>query len=74
MKSMITTIKALIETILGVYVPIYTDVYDETGTVIGQAVAQGVAGVDWTFVIGGIIFAVTLYCILRMIGGVVTNA
>lgn len=71
---MVTTIKTLIESILGIYDPIYTDVYDDTGAVIGQQIAQGVAGVDWTFVIGGLIFGITLYCILRMIGGVISNA
>lgn len=59
--------------LLGEYTPILTT-YETVladGTIhTYEAVAQGVAGVDWPWVAGALLFIVVIYCILRMIGGI----
>lgn len=60
--------KDLIISIFGTYEPI-TYLND-----LGETVyLQGVAGVDWAYVLGVLGFFVTLYCILRIIGGVISR-
>lgn len=61
--------KALLISLFGVYEPVMTDVYAYDGTLAGTAVAGGIAGVDWLWVSGVLLFGVVLYCLLRMIGG-----
>lgn len=33
----------------------------------------GVAGVDWPYVLGVLLFGLVLYCILRILGGVISR-
>lgn len=55
----------LIQQLFGVYTPItYTD-----GSGV-SVVPSGMAGVDWTFLSGVLLFAITLYCVFRLVGGV----
>lgn len=61
--------RSLLVSLFGVYMPVMTDVYDSAGVVVGSVVADGVAGVDWPWVAGVVLFGVVLYCFLRMVGG-----
>ncbi|MCI8593747.1 MAG: hypothetical protein HFF09_00640 [Oscillospiraceae bacterium] len=60
--------KDLIVTIFGIYEPVTTAVYDASGAVVGQAVASGVAGVDWPYLAGILLFALVLYSFFRLLG------
>lgn len=67
--------KTIIEAIFGTYAPVMTTEHFVVSGVDGNAleavdvVASGLAGVDWPWVAGVLLFAVVLYCLLRMIGG-----
>jgi hypothetical protein len=51
--------KTVIESIFGVYMPI----------VDGEGVALiGVAGVDWSYIAGVVLFAITLLCFFKLVG------
>lgn len=65
--------RSVVESIFGVYTPVMTSVYDDAGTYMGNAVAAGAAGVDWTYVLGVALFAIVLYCTLRMIEAVIRS-
>lgn len=60
--------KDLILTIFGSYEPVTTMVFDAEGVVVGEVVASGVAGVDWPYVAGVLLFAVVLYSFFRLVG------
>lgn len=60
--------KDLIQTIFGVYEPVTTMVFDAEGVFVGETVASGVAGVDWPYVAGVLLFAVVLYSFFRLVG------
>lgn len=67
--------KELIEAIFGQYVPIITEEVvniDGVDTVVAR-VASGSAGVDWSYILGVAGFFLVLWCVLRIIGGVVTK-
>lgn len=69
--------KDLIESIFGTYTPVTYEAfeYDASGVLrkLGDYVPDGAAGVDWMYVLGVVIFIVTLYCILRIIGAVISR-
>lgn len=73
--------KALIQSIFGTYVPITYDTFQTaidstTGqetSVLVEVIPNGLSGVDWTYVLGVVAFLIMLYCILRIIGGVITR-
>lgn len=58
----------LLESIFGTYSPIMTDVYNDVGEVIGEVVASGMAGVDWPYLSGVLIFCIALYSLFRIVG------
>lgn len=64
--------KELITALFGVYTPVLTDevtlAADGTSFTV-QVVAAGLAGVDWSWLAGVFLFAVVLYCALRIVGG-----
>lgn len=57
--------RSIIVDLFGSYEPVVYQ--DANGTDI---VASGMAGVDWSFLSGVILFGLTLYCVFRIIGGV----
>jgi len=71
----------LIISIFGSYTPVtYVHEYAQWDAVTEQyitiretVIASGFAGVDWTYVLGVLAFLVVLYCILRIIGGVISR-
>lgn len=60
----------LITSIFGSYSPVTYEVYNTITESYDTVVAQGFAGVDWPYIlaVGG--FFLVLYCILRIVGGV----
>lgn len=73
--------KALIESIFGIYTPItyshFVNVIDsstgQTSTVLEDVVPEGLAGCDWTYILGAVAFLIVLYGVLRIIGGVISR-
>lgn len=61
----------LITSIFGQYHPVTYEVYNAVTESYETIVAQGFAGVDWPYIlaVGG--FFLVLYCILRIVGGVI---
>lgn len=71
--------RALIESIFGVYQPITYQVWHQLinpdGSVSWQLmddIAPGFAGVDWTYVLGVIGFFLMIYCAMRILGGILS--
>lgn len=68
--------KEIIEMIFGAYVPVMTTENIILNGVDGDVVqtvdvvASGLAGVDWPWVAGVLLFSVVLFCFLKMLGGV----
>lgn len=64
--------KNLIIELFGVYTPVtYMEpIYNAAGefTEMQEVVASGVAGVDWPWVMGVILFAIVLYSLFRILG------
>lgn len=66
--------KDLIERLFGEYVPIMTQ-EAVTVTIDGvpsveyiDVIAPGVAGVDWMWISGVVLFGIVLFCALRIVG------
>lgn len=64
---------ALMQSIFGNYTPVTTGYYDATGAYVADVVASGVAGVDWTYVGGVLLFAIVLYSSLRIMEAVIRS-
>lgn len=66
--------KALIESIFGSYTPVMTQevisytVDGETLFEYVDVVASGVAGVDWPWLMGVLLFAIVLWSLFRILG------
>lgn len=64
--------RSIIEAIFGEYVPVTYSALDAGGEVV-DIIPAGLAGVDWTYVLGVVGFFLVLWCILRIIGGVISK-
>ena len=64
--------KNLIIELFGEYIPVtyMENVYDAAGEVVNmqEVVASGVAGVDWPWLVGVLLFALVLYSLFRLLG------
>ena len=60
--------RELMQSIFGVYTPV--SVTETVGGVESVRFLNGVAGVDWEYIGGVFLFAVCMYCLLRILGGV----
>lgn len=73
--------QSIIESIFGTYTPVtyqVTEYIEDTvnGVLIPNTydvIPAGLAGCDWTYILGVAVFIVTLYCVLRIIGAVISN-
>lgn len=65
--------QALMFSIFGAYTPVTTAVYDSSGAYVGDVVASGASGVDWAYVLGIALFAIVLYCALRIMEAVIRS-
>ena len=72
------TLKDLIISIFGEYEPIltpttFTETIDNvTTTTIIDAVASGSAGVDWEWCAGVFLFGIMLFCLFKLLGGIIS--
>lgn len=57
-------LKTLMIDLFGTYTPI---TYTDADSV--DVIASGSAGIDWVWIAGFTLFAITLFCVFRMIGG-----
>lgn len=59
--------KAIMESIFGVYTPVVVSEVAADGSVVTKTLS-GLAGVDWPYVGGVLLFAICLYSVFRLIG------
>ena len=69
---MTTTLKQLIIDLFGSYSPITYQIEDSSGNLL-DVIPSGSAGVDWAWIAGVLLFALSFYCIMRIVGGILTN-
>lgn len=64
--------KELIEVLFGEYIPVTYETIVQTadGFENVSVIPAGLAGVDWTYVLGVGLFAITLFCAFRILGGI----
>lgn len=62
-----TTLKALIVSLFGSYIP--TSYTNADGIDI---IPSGMAGLDYEWLAGFVLFCLTFYCIMRLLGGVIS--
>lgn len=73
-----TGIKALIASIFGEYTPVKSaavvseTINGEVNTTIIDIVAPGMAGVDFQWLAGVLLFAILLFCLMKLLGGVLS--
>lgn len=66
MEIIYQTIREFMQAIFGNYIPVtYTD---SAGNSI---IPAGVAGVDWQYVLGVVLFCIIVYSLLRIVGGLI---
>lgn len=65
-------VKQIIEAIFGLYVPVTYIEYLPDGTPY-SVIPDGLGGVDWSYVLGVLGFFVVLYCVLRILGAVISK-
>ena len=76
--SMSGTLKSLVVSIFGEYTPVNTTallmetVDNETTTTLVDVVASGMAGVDWEWCAGVFLFGIMLYCLFKLLGGILS--
>lgn len=59
------TFADFLNTVLGDYVP-------STITIAGEKIAlNGMAGVDWPYIVRALVLIVVIYCLLKMVGGLI---
>lgn len=63
----------LLTDIFGTYAPVMTEVYDEAGNYVGSVVASGMAGVDWPYIAGVLLFAIVLVSVFKLLGVILKN-
>ena len=59
--------KEIMKSIFGVYTPVTVQQVAADGTTYEQALT-GMAGVDWPYVGGVLLFAIIVYCLFRILG------
>lgn len=71
-------LKSVVRSIFGEYTPNMTTtavtetVDGEVITSLIDTVAHGTAGVDWEYISGVFIFGIMLYCLFKLLGGIIT--
>ncbi len=74
--EVLTGLKSLVTSIFGEYTPITTTsvisetVGNDTHQYLVETVAPGAAGVDYEWVASVVLFAIMLYCLMKLLGGV----
>lgn len=64
--------------VLGVYTPVSyaQSIYDAAGTLkeVVNVIPAGLAGVDWLYVLSGLLLIVVVYALFRALGGLICRA
>ena len=74
--EILTGLKALVTSIFGEYTPVTTTsvvsqtVGNDTHQYLVETVAPGAAGVDYEWIAGVLLFAIMLFCLMKLVGGV----
>lgn len=69
MEVVYNTILDFMQAIFGVYNPVgYTDA---SGNFI---VASGFAGVDWPYILSVCLFSLVVYCLFKLLGGIICRS
>ena len=72
-----STMQDIRTAIFGTYTPVTSDsavaAADGTVTIVTE-VASGMAGVDWPYVLGVLLFAVVMYSFFRLVGAILKGA
>lgn len=74
----VESIKSVLASIFGTYEPVtttavYMETVDgETVTTLVDVVADGAAGVDYEYLSGVLIFCIMLFCLFRLLGGILS--
>lgn len=72
MSQIYTTIRDWVESILGTYDPVtYTvRVVDSSGASVASysAIPDGVAGLDWSYIVTAVLLIVVIYSVFRLLG------
>lgn len=72
-----STMQDIFTAIFGTYTPVTSDsavaAADGSVTIVTE-VASGMAGVDWPYVLGVLLFAVVLYSFFRLVGAILKGA
>lgn len=63
-----TTLKALMISLFGTYTP---TTYTNMDNI--DVIPDGIAGLDIVWIAGFLLFALTFYCIMRLLGGVISG-
>ena len=73
--------REFINAILGAYEPVsyveerYVFSAEQPDVVVemitGEIIPAGLAGVDWSYVITGLVFVVVVYCLFKTLGGMI---
>ena len=65
-----STILAWVQSILGTYNPVTYEVTTYVGDqeIVNEIVAEGLAGVDWQYIVTALLLLVTVYSVFRMLG------
>lgn len=66
-------LKEVIVNIFGTYEPVTYEVYNSVTDSYDTVIASGMAGVDWMFIAGVLLFGITAFCVFRIIGGIIKN-
>lgn len=72
----LTGLKSMVTSIFGEYAPVTTTtvisetVGNDTQQYLVETVASGAAGVDYEWIAGVVLFAIMLYCLMKLLGGV----
>ena len=60
--------------LFGTYTPrtqTITETYSDGSTVSYSEIVPGLAGLDWSYIVAVVLFALSLYCVFRVIGGLI---
>ena len=74
--EVLTGLKSMVTSIFGEYTPVTTTsvisetVGNYTHQYLVETVAPGAAGVDYEWIAGVVLFAIMLYCLMKLLGGV----
>ena len=74
--EVLTGLKSMVTSIFGEYTPVTTTsvisetIGNDTHQYLVETVAPGAAGVDYEWIAGVVLFAIMLYCLMKLLGGV----